>query len=59
MAVIITTPEGVELKIDGTKVCRISSPEQCWQERPEMIKLRIITAWDEGWPVKKVEVETV
>jgi len=59
VAIIITTPDGVELKIDGTRVCRSASPEQCWEEPPEIIKLRITTAWDEGWPVKKVEIETV
>lgn len=51
--IIITTPEGEEIKIDGTRVCYLSSLEVCWEERPEMIELLISHAWHHGWPRRR------
>lgn len=58
MTTIITTPRGEEIKIDGTKVCVASSPDKCWEEHPDMIKLRLDVAWHEGWPIRKGKDET-
>lgn len=57
MPTIITTPEGEEITIDGIKVCRSSSPQVCYEERPEIIELIISEAWHKGWRVR-IEGET-
>lgn len=49
--ITITTPEGAIL-IEGTKVCHKSSPEVCYEEKPEIIDLMVHAAWHRGWPVK-------
>ncbi|GAJ24446.1 unnamed protein product [marine sediment metagenome] len=55
MTTIITTPSGEEIRIDGTKVCRGSSPEKCWQEDPEIITAIIQSARRKGWKIERSE----
>ena len=55
MAIVITSPEGEEIIIDGTKVCRGSSPQVCYEEHPDIIRLMIDNAWHQGWQVKQDE----
>lgn len=55
MATIITTPEGEQIIIEGTKICRSSSPQVCYEERPEIIQLIISEAWHNGWQVKQAQ----
>lgn len=55
MATIITTPSGEEIRINGTTVCRSSSPERCWQETPEIINAIIQGARRQGWRIERPE----
>lgn len=51
MAALITTPGGEQVKIDGNKVWRSSSPE-VWEElAPGFIVTLIDYAWHQGWEV--------
>ena len=51
---IISTPKG-EVKIDGLKVCRTESPEECREEDPDTIRMRVDIAWHHGWPIRRVK----
>lgn len=55
MTTIITTPLGEVIRIDGTTVCRSSSPEKCWQENPEIINAIIQGARRKGWKIERPE----
>lgn len=55
MTTIITTPEGEQITIEGTRVCQSSSPEVCYQEKPEIIEMMISEAWHKGWEVRREE----
>jgi len=57
--VFIATPEGEELIIDGTRICRSSSPEECWEEHPEIVGVLIDVAYREGWPMRREPPTTV
>ena len=52
MTTIIITPSGREIRINGNRVCRSSSPEKCREWPSEFVDHLIRYARRHGWTVK-------